>query len=55
MNAVLKSKNVDSLRKSGDKFQKSLLERIEKNIPDGRYKGLAKILEPHEMPKLNRQ
>jgi hypothetical protein len=54
MNALQKNKSVGSLRKSGDTLQKSLLERIEKNIPDGRYKGLSKILEPHEIPKRSR-
>ncbi len=28
----------------------SLLERIQKNIPDGKYEGLLSILEPHEIP-----
>lgn len=28
----------------------SLLERIQKNIPDGKYEGLLNILEPHEIP-----
>jgi hypothetical protein len=28
----------------------SLLERIQKNIPDGAFEGLTSILEPHEIP-----
>jgi hypothetical protein len=28
----------------------SLLERIQKNIPDGKYETLITILEPHEIP-----
>ena len=28
----------------------SLLERIQKNIPDGAFEGLISILEPHEIP-----
>ena len=55
MNAVLKSKNVGILRKVQNNSQKSVGERIMENIPDDRYKGLAKILEPHEVPKRNRQ
>jgi hypothetical protein len=54
MNAVLKSKNVGILRKNQNNPQNSVGERIIENIPDGRYKGLTKILEPHEMHKRNR-
>ena len=28
----------------------SLLERVQKNIPDGKYDSLLSILEPHEIP-----
>ena len=31
----------------------SLLERVQKNIPDGKYDALLSILEPHEIPDIN--
>jgi hypothetical protein len=55
MNAVLKNKSVGFLKKNQTDNKKSVGERIMENIPDDRYKGLAKILEPHEIPKRNRQ
>ena len=31
--------------------QKSVGELAMQNIPDGKYKGLSSLLEPHEQPK----
>ncbi len=41
-NEIVKSKKQDEVL--------SLIERIKKNIPKGKYSGLLDILEPHEMP-----
>ncbi len=36
MNVIQRNKRAESQKKTGSTTQKSLLERIEKNIPDGR-------------------
>ena len=38
------------VQKALPKPKKSILELV-KTIPHGRYKGLSKILDPHEIPK----
>lgn len=35
--------------------KKSLLQLVQENIPDGKYKGLDNILEPHEVRKTIRK
>jgi hypothetical protein len=39
-----------AVKNNKPKEQLSLIERIKKNIPEGTFKGLSQILEPHEIP-----
>jgi hypothetical protein len=31
-------------------MKKSLLQKVQELIPDGKFKGLSQLLEPHELP-----
>lgn len=43
--------NPDKVTKQRPKpTKKSLMELVSEVIPKGKYKGLSKILAPHEMP-----
>ena len=46
-----KNKSLGKVKTLPSKPQKkSLYELIMQNIPDGKYKGLSDLLEPHEIP-----
>lgn len=48
---VTKKQGLGKIKVSPVKSQKkSLGELIMQNIPDGKYKGLSALLEPHEIP-----
>jgi hypothetical protein len=51
-NAPMKTPaNPDKFKKQNPKPpKKSLMELVKEVIPKGKYKGLSKILEPHELP-----
>lgn len=34
------------------KKKKSLLQKVQELVPDGKFKGLTKILEAHELPRI---
>ena len=53
MNTTIKSQSADS--RVLPKKKKSLFELIEEKIPKGKYAGITKMLEPHEIPELNRK
>ena len=50
MESAVSDNDFGEVQKALPKPKKSILE-IVKTIPHGRYKGLSKILEPHEIPK----
>ena len=51
----MKVKSVNStVKPSIIKPKKSLLQSIEETIPNGEFKGITKMLEPHEIPKIGR-
>jgi predicted transcriptional regulator len=57
MKAISQTNNFDKVRVTVSKSKvamspkKSVGQLIMENIPDGKYKGLSTILEPHESPK----
>ena len=50
METTALNNGLGKVKKALPKPKKSILELV-KTIPHGRYKGLSKILEPHEIPK----
>ena len=44
-------KEVRKMNVSKKNTRKSVGELAMQNIPDGKYKGLSSLLEPHEQPK----
>ena len=51
INSKLIVKEVRKMNVSQKNTRKSVGELAMQNIPDGKYKGLSSLLEPHEQPK----
>jgi hypothetical protein len=51
MRATTQTKGLDRVREILPKPRVKSLMELSQEIPDGKYAGLSKLLEPHESPK----